>query len=276
MNPPKRIAGFLWLLLPAAVCVLLLLASIPSLLIAKKVIGLLVLPSGLVWLGLMALAGWPGLHRWGRCLAAIVLAIYTVAGSAWTGAWLLARLESPYAAMAHPAEPFDAICVLGGGSSATPNGDAQLGPAGDRLIVPARLFLSGKARHLVASGLSVTDIRGSRSLADDTAAVWLDLGIPETAITRLSEPRTTAEEIRAYQKLIAANSWKRVGVCSSAWHLRRVEQICRKEGVGMIPVPADFLSSPLPWSPMYAVPQARGFQNVQKALWEYLGGITGG
>ncbi len=276
MNPPHRIAGFLWLLLPAFVCGVLLLWSVPSLLIAKKVIALLVLPSGLIWLGLMAMVGWPGLNRWGRCLAALVLFGYTVAGNAWAGAWLLAGLESPYSAIARPAEPFDAICVLGGGSSATPGGDAQLGPAGDRLIVPARLFLSGKARHLVASGLSVTDIRGSRSLADDTAAVWLELGIPETAITRLSQPRTTSEEILAFQQVIAANSWKRVGVCSSAWHLRRVAQICRKQGVGMVPVPADFLSSPLPWSPMYAVPQARGFQNVQKALWEYLGGITGG
>lgn len=276
MNPPKRIAGFRWLLLPAVVCVVLLMWSVPSLLIAKKVIALLVLPSGLIWLGLMAIVGLPGLSRWGRAFAVLVLAGYTVAGNAWTGAWLLAKLESPYAAMTHPTEPFDAICVLGGGSSATPDGGAQLGPAGDRLIVPARLFLSGKARHLVASGLSVTDIRGSRSLADDTAAVWLDLGIPETAITRLSKPRTTAEEIRAYQELVTANSWQRVGVCSSAWHLRRVEQICRKEGVEMIPVPADFLSSPLPWTPMYAVPQARGFQNVQKALWEYLGAFTGG
>lgn len=276
MNPPNRIAGLLWLLLPAGVCGVLLLWSMPSLLIAKKVIGLLVLPSGLVWLGLMAMVGWPGLNRRGRAFAVLVLVTYTVAGNAWTGAWLLEKLESPYAAMTQPAEPFDAICVLGGGSSPTPGGDAQLGPAGDRLIVPARLFLSGKTRHLVASGLSVTDIRGSRSLADDTAAVWLDLGIPESAITRLSKPRNTAEEIRAYRELIAANSWKRVGVCSSAWHLRRVEQICRKEGVEMVPVPADFLSTPLPWSPMYAVPQARGFQNVQKALWEMLGGITGG
>ncbi|MES2660708.1 MAG: YdcF family protein [Verrucomicrobiota bacterium] len=276
MNPPKRITRLLWLLLPAVVCAILLLWSIPSLLIAKKVIALLVLPAGMIWLGLMMLVGWPGLNRWGRAFAALVLVIYTVAGNAWTGSWLLKKLESPYAAMTHPAEPFDAICVLGGGSSATPNGDAQLGPAGDRLIVPVRLFLSGKARHLVTSGLSVTDIGGSRSLADDTAAVWLDLGVPETAITRLSEPRTTSEEIRAYKELIAAKSWKRVGVCSSAWHLRRVEQLCRSEGVGMIPVPADFLSAPLPWTPMYAVPQARGFQNVQKALWEFLGGITGG
>ena len=101
--------------------------------------------------------------------------------------------------MPRPAEPFDVIFVLGGGSSARPDGDAQLGPSGDRLIVPAKLFLAGKAGHLVASGLNVTDIGGSRSLADDTAALWRDLGIPETAITRLSEPRTTKEEIRAYK-----------------------------------------------------------------------------
>ena len=276
MKPLNRFAGLSWPLLPVVVCVALLLWSVPSLLIAKKVIGLLILPSGLVWLGLMAMVGWPGLNRWGRRFAAVVLVIYTVAGNSWSGGWLLRKLESPYAAIAHPAEPFDAICVLGGGSSATPDGDAQLGPAGDRLIVPARLFLSGKAKHLVASGLSVTDISGSRSLADDTATVWRDLGIPETAITRLSTPRTTSEEIRAYKETIAAHSWKRVGICSSAWHLRRVEKICQKEGLEMIPVPADFLSSPLPWTPMYAVPQSRGFQNVQKALWEYLGSFTGG
>jgi hypothetical protein len=55
-----------------------------------------------------------------------------------------------------------------------------------------------------------------------------------------------------------------------------VERICRSEGVELIPIPADFLSGPLPRSPMYAIPQARGFQNVQKALWEYLGAATGG
>ena len=92
----------------------------------------------------------------------------------------------------------------------------------------------------------------------------------------LSAPRTTAEEIQVYKKVIAANSWHRVGVWSSAWHLRRVEKLCRSHGITLIPVPADFLSAPLPASPMYAVPQARGFQNVQKALWEFLGNALGG
>ena len=276
MTRPNRITNLFWLLLPAAVCLGLLLWSIPSQLIAKKVIALLVLPSGIVWLGLIALAGWPGLSRWSRGLVLLVLTIYTLAGNAWVGSWLLEKLEAPYVAMSGSNEPFDAICVLGGGTSETPSDLPQLGPAGDRLIVPARLFLAGKTKHLVASGLNITAISGNRSLANDTASIWLELGIPKAAISRLEEPRTTAEEIRAYKRLIAANAWKRVGVCSSAWHLRRVENLCRKEGVAMIPVPADFLSTPLPWTPMYAVPQSRGFQNVQKALWEYLGSLTGG
>lgn len=263
------------MLLPALVCAALMAWSLPSLLIAKKVVGLLILPAGFVWLALMAIVCLPGLGRLSRLFAFIVLLFYTVAGNAWTGGWLLGKLEAPYIGSAVPAEPLDAVCVLGGGSSVTPDGRSQLGPAGDRLMVPARLFLKGQSRHLVTSGLSVTDIGGKRSLADDTAAVWRDLGIPERAITKLSEPRTTSEEIHVYRELVAKNGWKRVGICSSAWHLRRVMNLCKKEGVEMIPVPADFLSSDLPWTPLYAVPQSRGFQNVQKALWEYLGALAG-
>ena len=264
------------LLLPAVVGAVLLMWSIPSLLIARKVIALLVMPPGMLWLGLMVLAGWPGLRRWGRGLAVLVLIGYSLAGNAWLGGWLLGRLEAPYAAMHQADERFDAICVLGGGSAARPDGGPQLGPSGDRLIIPVRLHLAGKAGQLVASGLNVTDGGGNRSLADDTAALWRELGVAESSITRLTQPRTTKEEIRAYKELMATQSWQRVGVCSSAWHLRRVTRICRAEGVTMVPVPADFLSAPLPWNPMYAVPQARGFQNVQKALWEYLGALTGG
>lgn len=275
MGIPKLCrSGFFWL--PVLAVGLLLAWSFPSVLIAKKVIAMLMMPCGLVWLAMLVIVGLPGMRASNRAIAASAWVLYTVAGNAWVGAWLIAKLEAPYAPVQSSAEPFDAICVLGGGSSATPDGVSQLGPAGDRLMVPARLYLTGKTRHLVASGLNVTDINGSRSLADDTFGIWADLGIPESAVTRLSEPRTTSEEIRAYKETIAKNAWKRVGVCSSAWHMRRVMSVCRKEGIDLIPVPADFLSVRLPVIPLYAVPQARGFQNVQKALWEFLGGAVGG
>jgi uncharacterized SAM-binding protein YcdF (DUF218 family) len=269
---PARCAC-LWL--PLAVVASLLAWSLPSVLIAKKVIALLLMPAGLVWLGLMAAVGWPGLSFRARGLAMLLLAVFTLAGNSWSGSFLLGGLEKRYVALPPASEPFEAVFVLGGGTSARPDGGAQLGPAGDRLIAPARMYLAGKTTHLVASGLSVTEIGNYRSLAGETASLWLELGIPESAITRINAPRTTREEIVEFKKLIEARSWRRVGVCSSAWHLRRVETICRSEGLEMVPIPADFLSGSLPWNAMYAVPQARGFQNVQKALWEYLGVFTG-
>lgn len=281
MNPIPRLAFLrekrmpFWL--PAFLIVTgLMAAAMPSWLVAGKIVGLLVMPAGLVWLGLLTLCGWPGLGKVPRLIAIGVAMLYTVSGNAWFGGWLLERLEAPYAGIKDPAVAFDAVCVLGGGTSARPDGTPQLGPAGDRLATPARLFLTHKTDHLVASGLNVTDIGGSRSIAGDTARIWEDLGIPAASMTLLEKPRNTREEILEYKKLIAEKGWKRVGVCSSAWHLRRVEAICRRERVEMIPVPADFLSSPLPWSPLYAVPQARGFQNVQKALWEMLGAVKNG
>ena len=138
MKCPSQLVRLRCLLLPAVVGAVLLVWSVPSLLIARKVVALLVLPPGMLWLGLMVLAGWPGLRRWGRGLAVLVLIGYTLTGNAWLGGWLLGRLEAPYAAMQQPDERFDAICVLGGGSSARPDGRPQLGPAGDRLIVPVQ------------------------------------------------------------------------------------------------------------------------------------------
>lgn len=268
----------LWLRVRALVLLLvaLFLWASPSLLIVKKVIALLMLPAGLVWLLLAALAGWPGLKRSTRALVIAAFVIYTITGNAWTGSCLLDSLERPYAGQIPPAEPLDALLVLGGGTSARPDGAAQLGPAGDRVITAARCFLSGKTAHLVASGLNVTDIGGHRSLAADTALIWNELGIPETAVVKLETPRTTREEIREFKSLVAQRGWKRVGVCSSAWHLRRVETLCAAEALTALPIPADFLSTKLPFNAMYAVPQARGFQNVQKALWEFLGGLVGG
>ncbi|MCU0781834.1 MAG: hypothetical protein MUF04_12135, partial [Akkermansiaceae bacterium] len=140
----------------------LLLWSLPSLFVAKKVVALLLMPAGLAWLALLALVGWPGLRRWPRAVALAALVAHTLAGNVWFGTWLLRGLEEPYLAAAEPRERLDAICLLGGGSSARPDGQPQLGPSGDRLLVPAKLYLAGKAGCLVASGLNATAVGGPR------------------------------------------------------------------------------------------------------------------
>jgi len=89
---PASFTRFRVLLVPAAVALLLVAWSIPSALMAKKVIGFLLMPSGLVWLGLLMMAGLPGLKAWGRGLCLSVLAAYSLAGNAWFGTWLLGCL----------------------------------------------------------------------------------------------------------------------------------------------------------------------------------------
>ncbi|KAB2637707.1 MAG: hypothetical protein DVB26_09420 [Verrucomicrobia bacterium] len=54
-------------------CGVLLVCLLPSLLIAREKVTLLVLPPGLLWLGLMILAGWPGIRAGARILAVLVL-----------------------------------------------------------------------------------------------------------------------------------------------------------------------------------------------------------
>lgn len=274
LRPKAMIARLPYLAM--ALCLLLLVWALPSMLILKKVVALLLLPAGIVWLGLATLVTWPGLKRGSRVVSILLLIAYTLAGNAWTGSWLLGTLEKPYIEVQTPDEPLDAVLVLGGGTSGRADGSAQLGPAGDRVMTAARWYHAGRTKFLIASGLSVTDIDGKRSLADDTAGIWKELAVPDHAVLRFQTPRTTSEEIREFKALVTTRGWNRIGICSSAWHLRRVEKLCANEGLSAIPVPADFLSTKLPFNAMYAVPQARGFQNVQKALWEYLGGLVGG
>ena len=67
--------------------------------------------------------------------------------------------------------------------------------------------------------------------------------------------------------------WNSVGLCSSASHLRRALKEAEAQGLALIPVPGDFRSTPLVFSPLYLIPQGRGFRDVQTALWEFLGGL---
>lgn len=80
-----------------------------------------------------------------------------------------------------------------------------------RLLVPARLYLAGKAGHVVASGLNATAVGGPRSLADDTAALRRVCGVPDHAIIRDATARTTSAEIRVFKQR-AAERGSRHGV----------------------------------------------------------------
>ena len=272
----KRMGTWLkkyWLLLIPTVFFPGLVLSAGPLLLMKKVVAFLALPAGLVWIALTYLMFWPGHSRLLRGVLILTWTLYTLGGNPLIGNRLLQPLEKPYSKFTSPEEPFDIIFVLGGGTTLTLDGIPQLGSAGDRVIKAARLYHEGKARKLVASGRSITEIWGDRDLSEEAMTIWKELGIPEEAMLGFDTPRNTNEEIAVYKKYLDSLEEKpeRIGIITSAWHLKRTEKHWKNAGIDAIPIPADFRSRPIPFMSTYLIPKKRGFAHVQIALWEYLG-----
>lgn len=244
----------------------------------QKLLGYLVMPAGLVWLGLL-MACLYAFRRKQRGLALSLCALfllYTAAGNRWVGTLLLQSLESRIPELPTHAAPFDAICVLGGGSDVDRSGLPKLEAGGDRIAAAARLYHTGRVRLLVASGTSDDAPSGTRSLGQETRQLWMGMGVPESAILVVERPcRITREEISAYVELKQKYGWQRVGLVSSAWHLPRAMGLAKKAGLQATPIPADSLSRTRRSQIQYLIPQERGFTYVQLACWEYLGRWVG-
>lgn len=257
----------------------LVLVALATDIVAQKALALLMLPAGLTWMLLIALTAWCWrlAPRSLAVLASVALAGYTLAGNAILGNLLISTLEEripPYQTLT--SEPFDAVFVLGGGTEYTDEDGPSLGNGGDRIALAARLWHAQKARILVSSGSSIGSMERERDLAEETAYLWRGLGVPASAIVQVPAGAVnTTQEIAAYATLIRDRGWKRVGLISSAWHLPRALQLCRRADVEMIPLGADRRGRFRSWSLYWFIPQEHGFDRVQRACWEYLGMVIG-
>lgn len=266
-----------WLLVAGLILALAVFISLArSELMFMKIIALLLMPAGLLW---MALAG-TAVQAWrtGATRQALILSglflLHTLAGNQIVGTWLMQRLESGLVYVdPRTVERFDAVCVLGGGTDADAEGHDELGDGGDRILFAARLYDAGKAAHLVASGTEIPHIEGSeRNMADQSESLWRGLNIPASVIVKIpAGPINTVQELSAYKTLIAAQGWTRVGVISSAWHLPRAMRLCEKIGLTLIPIPCDHRDRMPALSPFWLIPEASGYSQMQHACWEMLG-----
>lgn len=241
----------------------------------QKALALLVMPAGLVWLFLMG-AGLFCFHRRQRGLAISLLLVsvfYGAAGNIHLGAALLTRLEATVPALDLAAlEPFDAVCVLGGGISRDPLGRPQLDQAGDRVYLAARLWHQGKAKVLVASGMIRVGPNETRDCGEETRALWRAVGVPDDAILVVKEPCwITRDEIFAYRRLQLRLGWKRTALLSTAAHLPRALAQARKADLAVTPIGAEWRGRRPALQLQSLVPQAEGFSDVQRACWECLG-----
>lgn len=244
----------------------------------RKFVSYCLMPTGLVWLGLLALALALRRRRQPRFAAAAftLWLFYTLAGNVWLGDAMLGWLQRGYETGGPAAtEPFDAVLVLGGGMDVSDDGQPRFAEGGDRVVHAVRVYRAGQARLLLASGPPVR-LSGGRltSYPAATAAVWEQLGIPAENIVQVVGPKTTTDEVLALKQLIGERGWHRVGVITSAWHMPRAMRLCRRYGVDAAPLPADVRGSE-EVKLRYLVPQWLGIEQVQLASWEILGMAAG-
>jgi uncharacterized SAM-binding protein YcdF (DUF218 family) len=261
-----------WLLVAASLTAAVIIT--PPFVELRKLIGFVLMPATLVWILLLALIFRSWREPRSRWPLVATFVAYSVAGSPITSYLLLHGLERPFEAVFPLAGTarYDALLVMGGGSATRPPGDTdgppQLGPAGDRLRVAAAIHAQGRATVLVTSGSSIDR---TRDLSADTVALWQDMGVPATAVVRLPGPVNSATEVEAYARLVAERGWTRVGLVTSARHLPRALALCRRHGLQVDPLPADFRHRTPDWDPAALVPSGQAFADVQEAMWEYAG-----
>ena len=270
----------------AACCLALMAVETYLRLEVQRFVSLLLLPTGLLWLALLALTvGLMADRRWKWSAAALCLWLaYSAAGNSLLGSWLMRSLEAEVPPV--PVGDFpklDAVFVLGGGTGLAPDGTPELSSSGDRLFKAAALYHAGVTPILVCSGSSLTDLDKDgkrRDIARDTADLWAAVGVPQSAIRRIPGGLVTSTEIASYEALIRSEGWGRVGLISSAWHLpralRKAKQLNLNEGVEIVPIGCDYQGNPPTlWPPFFVVPQAGGFQLVNRAVWERGGMLVG-
>lgn len=262
----------------AALVLALALVTIPNMLYLQKVVGRLAMPVGLVWilLGANLFLAWHRRRLAATAIAAVIFVSYTLAGNPVLGGAMLHWLEADYREVqAFSGPPLDAVFLLGGGTARGRSSPARLADSGDRVLTAARVYKEREVGHVVASGSTIHGIGVQRDLAEEGAEILGDLGVPPEAIVRLPEPKNSSQEVAAYRALAEERGWEKVGIVTSAWHLRRVMRLCRRSGLDAEPLPADFRGE-RSWDGFLSVmPDGGGFRNVQIAAWEILGAAVG-
>ncbi|MDP2344778.1 MAG: YdcF family protein [Deltaproteobacteria bacterium] len=263
----------------AAALVVVAVAAAPTGLILSKTIGRTLLPLGLLWIALLLITALRLIldDKRAAIRTGALAVVVTVLGSDPIGQGLMDLLEAPYQAdPLAPGEPFDAVIVLGGGAQEGAGDAVELGPSGDRIFLGARLFHTKRTPLLVTTGTVIEGFQRPFDSLSATTRLWTDVGVDPAAIIPVTNTRTTREEAEQCARLIKERGWQRVGLVTSAWHLRRALGLFKRAGVDVVvPLAADHRGAPT-WEGLYSlVPTGNGAYLQQKAMWEWIGAAVG-
>ncbi|MGC1274061.1 MAG: YdcF family protein [Planctomycetaceae bacterium] len=258
--------------------------SWPGPLYAERMLTSLAMPVGAIWFALLATV--VGLAVAGRrrmaCWIGLIALALSIAGNGTVSGWLTRSLERPSFGRDPFAQGrFDAVCLLGGGVSSDRNDRPRVNAAGDRVVVAAKLSRNGQTPLVVCTG---GDLRGAPNLptvAEESASVLRDLGVPRHDIV-IGGGFNTKSELATITQLKREHEWKRIGLVTSAWHLPRVERLAKSMDLEFEPLPADFRSSAVPDLPLLnrfrrfsLIPSSGALDETGAMFKEYLARLVG-
>ena len=231
----------------------------------NKLLPALVLPSGLaIWLC--------GYGAWKRKRWPVVAALAMVAIAGWpvVADGLLWTLEEPYRGPWMPDGGYEAVLVLGGymedyqGEDREPQWSAH----GERLEAGIRLVKQGRAGMLV---LSAGDDWKELSQGERARRVAVARGIAEEKILVTGPVLNTEDEARAMAAIARARGWTRLGLVTSAFHMRRAMLQFSNHGIGPVALATDFNQARQGRLGQDLVPNAEALMWSERALREWMG-----
>lgn len=188
------------------------------------------------------------IYIWRRGLRCAAVATVTVTflfyllSTGLVAGHLMSSLESVHEQPANPTG--DVIIMLGGGATSdTPS----LGDVGNITSSPAsRLLLACELQKrlsvpIILSGGQVYEDSGKEAII--AKRELMRLGVPEEMIYTEANSLTTGQNAQFTAKILHEHGWSSPVLVTSAFHMERSVLNFEKQGVAVIPCPADYMAN---------------------------------
>ncbi len=184
-------------------------------------------------------------------------------------------LESRYPQPAPEAlGELDIVVVLGGGMH--PAGQLRREAELDEFSYPrfcqgVRVFRQNNVGLLAFCGGPPR--AGAQSEAETMKTIALHLGVPAEKILTETQSHNTFENLANVARLLPAGQGRRIGLVTSAVHMRRSLGVCARHFPHdmVVPIPVDFSYDPTGWSQRSIVPTIGNLEQSSSALHEWIG-----
>jgi uncharacterized SAM-binding protein YcdF (DUF218 family) len=248
----------------------------------SKLLPIFIYPLGLA-IGLLVAALLLGRSPRGMRICVLSgLGILLLSGNAWIPSILTRNLEWQYL----PPETYpqaEVIVVLGGSTASAqyPRQIVEISSAGDRILYAAHLYHQGVAPNLLLTGGYIPWMDKREAPANDMAEILGMLGVPKDALWYESDSRNTYENARFTKHILAEKGIDRIILVTSAMHMPRAVALFEKQGVDVIPAPADYNITQADWDHLWEpnlttqlfnlLPSVGNLSATTSALKEYIG-----